>query len=59
MLLEVSQLLTTVASPVPPIEEEHGGRAAETVRYAERTAVYGTPLKLGKVLPDTKSVHDG
>jgi hypothetical protein len=58
VLLEVSQLLTTVASPVPPVEEEHGGRAAEPVRYAECAAVYGTPLKLGKVLADTKSFHD-
>jgi hypothetical protein len=58
VLLEVSQLLTTVASPVPPVEEEHGGGAAEPVRYAECAAVYGTPLKLGEALPDTKSFHD-
>jgi hypothetical protein len=58
VLLEVSQLLTTVASPAPPVEEEHGGGAAEAVRYAECAAVYGTPLKLGEALADTKSFHD-
>jgi hypothetical protein len=57
VLLEVSQLLTTVASPVPPVEEEHGGGAVETFRYAKCAAVYGTPLKLGKALPDTKRFH--
>jgi hypothetical protein len=57
VLLEVSQLLTTVASPVPPVEEKHGSGAAETVGDAEYAAVYGTPLKLGKALTDTESFH--
>jgi hypothetical protein len=58
MPLEVSQLLTTVASPVAPIEEQHGDDALQVVRYAERAAVHGTPLKLRETLPDAKSFHN-
>jgi hypothetical protein len=58
VLLEVSQLLTTVASPVSAVEQEHGGAATQFVRNAKRAAVRRSPLKLGEALPDTKSFHD-
>jgi hypothetical protein len=58
MLLEVSQLLTAVTSPVTPIEEQDGDATLQVVRYAERGAVHGTPLKLRETLPDAKSFHN-
>jgi hypothetical protein len=57
--LEVSQLLTAVASPVAPVEEEHGGGGVQILRNAERGAVHGTGLKVGESLPNTKGVHGG
>jgi hypothetical protein len=58
VLLEVSQLLTTVASPVASIEEQYGSGAVQLVRQAERGAVHGPRLKLRKTLPDAKSFHN-
>jgi hypothetical protein len=57
-LLEVSQLLTAVASPVAAVEEQHGGAALQLVRQAERGAVHGTGLKLRQTLANAKSFHD-
>jgi hypothetical protein len=56
VLLEISQLLTTVASPVAAIEDQHGN-VLELVWYTERDAVHGTRLKPRETFPDTKSFH--
>jgi hypothetical protein len=58
-LLKVSQLLTTVASPVAAVEEEHGDDVVQLVRDAERAAVHGGRLKPGESLPDAKGFHVG
>ena len=57
VLLEVSQLLTAVTSPVTPVEKQHGGLALELVRNPESAAVHRTRLERGETRPDPKSFH--
>jgi hypothetical protein len=58
VLLEVSQLLTAVASPVASIKDQDGDAALQVVRYPERAAVHGTRLKLRETVPNAKSFHN-
>jgi hypothetical protein len=57
VLLEVSQLLTTVASPVAAVEEQHGDDPVQLVRQAKRGAVHSTRLKLRELFPNAKRFH--
>jgi hypothetical protein len=57
VLLEVSQLLTTVASPVAAVEEEDGDAVVELVRDTECAPVRGSRLKRREEFPDAESIH--
>jgi hypothetical protein len=58
VLLEVSQLLTAMASPVAAVEEKDGGARVQLIRYAERAAGHSGCSKLGESVPHAKCFHD-
>jgi hypothetical protein len=57
VLLEVSQLLTAVASPMAAVEEQYGDEIVQLVRQAKGGAVHSTRLKLRELLPNAKCFH--
>lgn len=57
VLLEISQLLTTVASPVPAIEDEHCSGAVQVVWHTQRVAADEGRLELGEPISNLESVH--
>jgi hypothetical protein len=57
VLFEISQLLTTVASPVTAIEDQHGDSAMQVIRYMDPAAVHSRSLQPRERVPNPQTFH--
>ena len=57
VILEVSQLLTTMASKMAAVEEQDRRAALQSSGQAERPAVHGVDFKVRKAFPNLTGVH--
>jgi hypothetical protein len=57
MLLEVSQLLTALLSPLPPVEEDNGMASPEIPRELELPTGHGLDFEVRKSVTDLEGIH--
>ena len=57
VLLEVSQLLTAVASPVSPVEEQDGRVTLQVLRQTEASATNRQDFEIGEATADFQGLH--
>lgn len=57
VILEVSQLLTAMASKMPAVEEQDRGAALQSRGQPKRSAVQRVDFEVGKSVPNLTGVH--